>query len=197
MPARRLYEKYGFRPVGIRPRYYSDNGEDALIMTTDALDSAGHARAGGPPPRRRSRLAPIDPETCAARDADPPPGDERTADERADDREPPLVLAVESSCDETGIALVEGGRRIHVERRREPGRAPRADRRDRPRGRGPRPPALDPAGARRGVARARALVGRRRRRRGHPRARASRARCSSGSTSPRRSPGSTTSRSSA
>ena len=26
----------------------------------------------------------------------------------------PLVLAVESSCDETGIAVVEGGRRIHV-----------------------------------------------------------------------------------
>jgi ribosomal-protein-alanine N-acetyltransferase len=41
MPARRLYEKYGFRPVGIRPRYYSDNGEDALIMTTDPLDSGG------------------------------------------------------------------------------------------------------------------------------------------------------------
>ena len=40
VPARRLYEKYGFRPVGIRPRYYSDNGEDALIMTTDALESA-------------------------------------------------------------------------------------------------------------------------------------------------------------
>ena len=39
MPARRLYEKYGFRPVGIRPRYYSDNGEDALIMTTDVLAS--------------------------------------------------------------------------------------------------------------------------------------------------------------
>jgi ribosomal-protein-alanine N-acetyltransferase len=39
MPARRLYEKYGFRPVGIRPRYYSDNGEDALIMTTDSLAS--------------------------------------------------------------------------------------------------------------------------------------------------------------
>jgi ribosomal-protein-alanine N-acetyltransferase len=39
MPARRLYEKYGFRPVGIRPRYYSNDGEDALIMTTDALGS--------------------------------------------------------------------------------------------------------------------------------------------------------------
>jgi ribosomal-protein-alanine N-acetyltransferase len=40
MPARRLYEKHGFRPVGIRPRYYSDNGEDALIMTTDPLASS-------------------------------------------------------------------------------------------------------------------------------------------------------------
>ena len=48
MPARRLYEKYGFRPVGIRPRYYSDNGEDALIMTTDALESpAMRERLGG------------------------------------------------------------------------------------------------------------------------------------------------------
>jgi ribosomal-protein-alanine N-acetyltransferase len=39
LAARRLYEKFGFRPVGIRPRYYSDDGEDALIMTTDDLDS--------------------------------------------------------------------------------------------------------------------------------------------------------------
>jgi ribosomal-protein-alanine N-acetyltransferase len=36
--ARRLYEKFGFRPVGIRPRYYSDDNEDALIMTTETLD---------------------------------------------------------------------------------------------------------------------------------------------------------------
>ena len=49
VPARRLYEKFGFRPVGIRPRYYSDNGEDALIMTTDPLDS----------PALRARLASI------------------------------------------------------------------------------------------------------------------------------------------
>jgi ribosomal-protein-alanine N-acetyltransferase len=38
MPARRLYEKYGFKVVGVRPRYYSDDNEDALIMTTDRLD---------------------------------------------------------------------------------------------------------------------------------------------------------------
>lgn len=39
LPARRLYEKYGFRPVGVRPRYYTDNNEDALIMTTSELKS--------------------------------------------------------------------------------------------------------------------------------------------------------------
>ncbi len=38
--ARSLYAQFGFRPVGVRPRYYSDNGEDALIMTTGALASA-------------------------------------------------------------------------------------------------------------------------------------------------------------
>jgi len=40
IPAKRLYEKYGFKVVGVRPRYYSDNNEDALIMTTEPLRSA-------------------------------------------------------------------------------------------------------------------------------------------------------------
>lgn len=30
--AQRLYKKLGFDKTGIRPKYYSDNGEDALIM---------------------------------------------------------------------------------------------------------------------------------------------------------------------
>ncbi|MCR2803443.1 ribosomal protein S18-alanine N-acetyltransferase [Paenibacillus soyae] len=30
--AQKLYRKFGFEPAGIRPRYYSDNNEDALIM---------------------------------------------------------------------------------------------------------------------------------------------------------------------
>jgi [ribosomal protein S18]-alanine N-acetyltransferase len=38
-PARQLYQRFGFRPVGLRPRYYSDNGEDALIMTSGPLES--------------------------------------------------------------------------------------------------------------------------------------------------------------
>ncbi|MTI53459.1 MAG: ribosomal-protein-alanine N-acetyltransferase [Geosporobacter ferrireducens] len=30
--ARNLYEKYGFKACGIRPKYYQDNNEDAVIM---------------------------------------------------------------------------------------------------------------------------------------------------------------------
>ena len=35
--ARNLYEKYGFQCRGIRKGYYSDNREDAIIMTTNTL----------------------------------------------------------------------------------------------------------------------------------------------------------------
>lgn len=37
--AQSLYRKYGFAKVGIRKAYYSDNQEDATIMTTDDLDN--------------------------------------------------------------------------------------------------------------------------------------------------------------
>ncbi|MBD3287422.1 ribosomal-protein-alanine N-acetyltransferase [candidate division KSB1 bacterium] len=30
-----LYEKFGFRKVGVRPRYYADNNEDAFLMTKE------------------------------------------------------------------------------------------------------------------------------------------------------------------
>ena len=35
--AQKLYHKYGFAQVGLRRRYYSDNQEDALTMSTDPL----------------------------------------------------------------------------------------------------------------------------------------------------------------
>ena len=35
--AQSLYRKFGFEPSGIRPGYYSDNNEDALIMWADLL----------------------------------------------------------------------------------------------------------------------------------------------------------------
>jgi [ribosomal protein S18]-alanine N-acetyltransferase len=34
-PAITMYENLGFRSAGVRPRYYQDNGEDALIMWLD------------------------------------------------------------------------------------------------------------------------------------------------------------------
>jgi|TARA_B100000378_G_scaffold80526_1_gene63146 ribosomal-protein-alanine N-acetyltransferase len=37
--AQRLYEKYGFKNVGTRKAYYSDNREDAVIMTTNPIQS--------------------------------------------------------------------------------------------------------------------------------------------------------------
>ena len=37
--ARALYRKFGFEEVGIRKKYYSDNGEDAILMNLDPIDS--------------------------------------------------------------------------------------------------------------------------------------------------------------
>ena len=38
--AQNLYTKYGFNKVGMRRGYYTDNREDALIMSTDRINSA-------------------------------------------------------------------------------------------------------------------------------------------------------------
>jgi ribosomal-protein-alanine N-acetyltransferase len=40
LAAQSLYEKYDFHKVGERPGYYSDNREDAVIMSTDRITSA-------------------------------------------------------------------------------------------------------------------------------------------------------------
>lgn len=43
-----LYEHAGFRPVGVRPRYYANNGEDAIVM----LNDLGSTSNVGPLPGR-------------------------------------------------------------------------------------------------------------------------------------------------
>lgn len=43
-PAQGLYRRFGFAPGGIRPRYYRDNGEDALIMWAHGIDGAESRR---------------------------------------------------------------------------------------------------------------------------------------------------------
>jgi ribosomal-protein-alanine N-acetyltransferase len=40
--AQNLYRKYGFMVVGTRRRYYSDNNEDAYIMTTDDINTQSY-----------------------------------------------------------------------------------------------------------------------------------------------------------
>ena len=43
--AQKLYRKYGFEVVGRRKGYYSDNGEDAFIMTTPAITTPEFVRS--------------------------------------------------------------------------------------------------------------------------------------------------------
>lgn len=45
-----LYERFGFRVAGTRPRYYQDTGEDAVIMwrTAETLAEAGQAGQATP-----------------------------------------------------------------------------------------------------------------------------------------------------
>jgi ribosomal-protein-alanine N-acetyltransferase len=40
--AQALYEKYRFHKVGVRPRYYSDNREDAIIMSTPPITAPSY-----------------------------------------------------------------------------------------------------------------------------------------------------------
>jgi ribosomal-protein-alanine N-acetyltransferase len=74
--ARRLYEKYGFRPVGLRPRYYSDDNEDALIMTTESLGA----------PTMRARVERLRAELASLPGPTPPDGDDDGAPVRREPR---------------------------------------------------------------------------------------------------------------
>ena len=41
-PALALYHKYGFQRVGVRPRYYSDNQEDAYVLNLEGVDTPAY-----------------------------------------------------------------------------------------------------------------------------------------------------------
>ena len=38
--AQTLYESLGFKPIGVRPHYYADDGEDAIVMMLDLTPEA-------------------------------------------------------------------------------------------------------------------------------------------------------------
>lgn len=91
----RLYERLGFSTVGRRPGYYGA-GHDALLMETAlplALAASGMA---APEPQPQGRPW-------------PPVAMERTPEEQGRIEEAgALILAIESSCDETAIAIIDG-----------------------------------------------------------------------------------------
>ena len=39
--AKGIYSKFGFSKIGVRPRYYSDNHEDAILMSLRHIQNAG------------------------------------------------------------------------------------------------------------------------------------------------------------
>lgn len=116
--AQAFYETLGFASLGTRPRYYSD-GEDALIMKADELPVATHDVAGmdiqhfggeaaGTVASAATSVAQANANTDdggAAADAEIP----ATPAARASR---PLILAIESSCDETAAAIVDGKGRL-------------------------------------------------------------------------------------
>lgn len=93
--AQELYSALGFRSLGVRPRYYSD-GEDAVIME-------------GPLPLARHDVAGMELVVGAASDDARSLRDEVQTDvSRETSERRPLILAIESSCDETAAAIVDG-----------------------------------------------------------------------------------------
>ena len=94
--ARGLYESLGFEQVGYRRDYYGP-GNHAMILTAPLPLVVDPLRVGDrPEPRPSVRPWPIVAE---------PRTDEQTAAIAAAG---PLVLAIESSCDETALAIIDG-----------------------------------------------------------------------------------------
>ena len=92
--AQRLYARLGYKEIGCRPNYYGA-GHDALIMEAP-LPLVTPRRHDTPDPHASLRPWPI---RCA----------ERTAEAReAIASAGPLILAIESSCDETAMAVIDG-----------------------------------------------------------------------------------------
>ena len=136
--AQGFYRALGFEGIGERPRYYSD-GEAALIMKADALPVADHDVAGMDIQRHES--AAMQAASAAAHPAAAAAGETVAADGAASDGAAPgafaadagatpvegavspvaadakasarpLILAIESSCDETAAAIVDGEGRL-------------------------------------------------------------------------------------
>ncbi len=131
--AQAFYETLGMRSIGVRPRYYSDR-EDAVIMegaieplicghadgAAAAADAAADAADSDAPASGAASSSPSASESPVPRPASSAidvAGMTLRVDEAHDSQisaQPatqlvrPLILAIESSCDETAAAIVDG-----------------------------------------------------------------------------------------
>ncbi len=127
--AQAFYERLGYRSLGKRPRYYSD-GEDAVIMKAETLPQSAKDVAGMDLQRvisteanevsavEKSSQTPkhiLDREDLSTPGLRPSGRDDvgegRLRPSGRDDEllaPRPLILAIESSCDETAAAVVDG-----------------------------------------------------------------------------------------
>ncbi|WP_282209701.1 tRNA (adenosine(37)-N6)-threonylcarbamoyltransferase complex transferase subunit TsaD [Parvibacter caecicola] len=119
--AQAFYETLGYQPLGRRPRYYSD-GEDAIIMQAPQLPSSAKdvagmdllhqtAPAGGGAGESAAALR-AEGTSVAAPGASSPNGAADGSSAPAAAAEGPLILAIESSCDETAAAVTDGTGRL-------------------------------------------------------------------------------------
>lgn len=114
--AQKFYEQAGLSSLGKRPHYYSD-GEDALIMA-GPLPVLQHDVAGMTLAVNNARATQVNPhvsrETAEGGEGSSTCGQDAcceatdSATDSAFEGRRPLIFALESSCDETAAALVDG-----------------------------------------------------------------------------------------
>ena len=112
--AQAFYESLGMHSIGKRPHYYSDR-EDAVIMEGPLQGVIGSSVVGGAADAKALRAvtedagiqeSPVDVAGMTLRVDEA--HDAQKAAQPAAQLERPLILAIESSCDETAAAIVDG-----------------------------------------------------------------------------------------
>ncbi len=105
--AQAFYESLGMRAIGKRPRYYSDR-EDAVIMEGPLQGVIGGSAVAGAADAKALRAVTEDVDVAGMHLRVDEAHDAQVAAQPAAKLVRPLILAIESSCDETAAAIVDG-----------------------------------------------------------------------------------------
>ncbi|MGY4858014.1 tRNA (adenosine(37)-N6)-threonylcarbamoyltransferase complex transferase subunit TsaD [Cryobacterium sp. AP23] len=105
--AQHLYRSLGFEDLGVRRGYYQPDNVDAIVMRL-AIPPAEMAFAATTAAIVAAAPAAAEPAAAQPAAAAPAPAASAAAQARPLNRTNPLVLGIETSCDETGIGIVRG-----------------------------------------------------------------------------------------